>query len=134
MLTIRVARRLSGAGILASLLLMTGCGLGGPAYAPAPKDAAVVEMTTWLSFDPPTVEITAGDAVEWRNTSPFTHTVTSAGGINNAAGAEGFDSGPIGPGEVFRHSFLKAGAFDYVCKPHEGHGMRGTVVVQPKAP
>lgn len=134
MSTIPIVRRLSGAGILTSLLLMIGCGLSGPAYAPAPKDAAVVEMTTWLSFDPPTIEITAGEAVEWRNTSPFTHTVTSTGGPNSAAGTEGFDSGPIGPGEVFRHSFLRAGAFAYACKPHEGHGMRGTVVVQPKAP
>jgi plastocyanin len=133
MATFCVARHLSGAGILAGLLMLAACGLSGPAYAPAPEDAAVVEMTTWLSFDPSTIEISAGDTVEWRNTSPFTHTVTSAGSADTAAGAEAFDSGPIRPGEVFRHNFLTAGTFAYVCKPHEGHDMRGTVVVKPMA-
>jgi plastocyanin len=110
--------------------MLAGCGLSGPAYEPAPEDAAVVDMTTWLSFDPSTIEITAGDTIEWRNTSPFTHTVTFT---SAEAGTAAVDSGPIGPGEVFRHSFLTAGAYRYVCKPHEGHDMRGTVIVQPKA-
>jgi plastocyanin len=107
--------------------------LGGPAYAPPPHDAAVVEMTTWLSFDPSDVEIMAGDTVEWRNTSPFTHTVTFevAGGATGSAAA--IDSGPIAPGAVFRHSFPEAGTYSYVCKPHEGHDMRGTVTVKPRA-
>jgi plastocyanin len=110
------------------LLLLAGCGWGGPAYAPPAKGAAIVEMSTWLSFEPASITVKAGDTVEWRNTSPFTHTVTST------AAAEAFDSGAVKPGQVFRHTFTQAGAYRYVCKPHEEHDMRGTVVVEPKAP
>jgi plastocyanin len=114
--------------------MMAGCGLSGPAYEPAPEDAAVVEMTTWLTFDPSTIEITAGDTIEWRNTSPFTHTVTFETAAGVAAASRALNSGPIGPGEVFRQSFAQPGTYPYVCKPHEGHDMRGTVVVRPKSP
>ena len=113
---------------LFALLLLTGCGWGGPAYGPPAEDAAIVEMTTWLSFEPSTITVKAGDTVEWRNTSPFTHSVTST------SAAETFDSGAVKPGQVYRHTFAQPGTYAYVCKPHEEHDMRGAVVVEPKAP
>ena len=61
----------------------------------------------------------AGQTVEWRNRSIEPHTVTGMG----------FDSGVLKPGQVFRHTFSAAGRYDYVCKPHHGLGMTGTVVV-----
>jgi len=129
---LRLTRALFRARVLASLVIgLSGCGLGGPAYSPPPHDATVVEMTTWLSFDPSTAEIMAGDMVEWRNTSPFTHTVTFG---SADTGTAAIDSGPIAPGAVFRLSFPEAGTYGYVCKPHEGHDMRGTVTVKPRAP
>ena len=121
-----------------ALLALAGCGLSGPAYAPEPGDAAVVKMTVWLSFDPGSVTIRTGETVEWRNVSPFTHTVTfdpavasDPGDAEVPAGARSFDSGPIEAGGVFRHTFAQAGSYRYFCKPHEGHGMVGAVIVEP---
>ncbi len=57
-------------------LLAGTCGLVGPAYGPPSGAVAVVDMTNGLSFDAGTVTIRAGETVEWRNRSFFTHTVT----------------------------------------------------------
>ena len=92
----------------------------GPAYGPKSANAAVaVTLTSGLRFDPKEVSIKAGQTVEWRNKSIETHTVTGMG----------FDSGELKPGMVFTHTFTAPGRYDYVCKPHHGLGMTGTVVV-----
>jgi plastocyanin len=117
---------------------LTACGLGGPAFAP-PEDSTVhvVEMTSTLSFYPSEVHITAGETVEWRNRSLFTHSVTDdpskasdPADSSLPAGAKPF-SAQVGPGEVYRHTFAVPGTYDYFCEPHEGLDMVGRVVVQP---
>ena len=117
---------------------LTACGLGGPAYAPRQDSAAhVVEMTSTLSFIPSEVHIMAGETVEWRNRSLFTHTVTddparASDPVDSALppGAERF-SAQVGPGEIFQHTFTLPGTYDYFCEPHEGLDMLGRVVVDP---
>jgi plastocyanin len=123
---------------IATLSLLTACALGGPAYAPSQDSTAqVVEMTSTLSFYPSELHIRAGDAVEWRNRSLFTHTVTDdpakASNPEDSAlppGAEPF-SAQVAPGEVYRHTFTVPGTYRYFCEPHEGLDMLGRVVVEP---
>lgn len=109
----------------------------GPAFAPPPAGVAVVTMTNGLRFVPDTITIRAGDSVEWRNKAIMAHTVTA----NPAAvkdpshvalppGVAPFDSGEIPSGQVWTHRFTTPGTYRYVCKPHEGLGMRATVVVR----
>ena len=123
--------------VLAALAL-GGCGLGGPAHQAAmPNAAAVVDMG-FQSFSPATVNIHAGQTVEWRNTSVITHSVTDDGRLaskpQDAAyptGAMPFRSGDIHAGDVFSAAFPVPGTYKYFCTHHEGDGMVGTVVVEP---
>ena len=127
--------------LAAGALALSGCGLGGPAYrAPPAGVAATVDMTIGLKYAPPAVTIYAGQTVEWRNQSPFHHTVTNdpadaerARDAALPAGAQPFNSGYIDPGQVFRHTFTVPGTYRYFCDPHEGQGMVGTIYVRPRA-
>jgi plastocyanin len=111
---------LRAAIVAAATLALSACAHNGPAYEAASTGAgATVKMSSGLRFKPAEVTIKAGQSVEWRNTSIETHTVTG----------EGFDSGDIKQGQVWSHTFAKAGRYEYVCKPHHGMGMHGVVVV-----
>ena len=95
-----------------------------------------VEMNDNLRFAPTEITIKAGDTVEWRNTGSVRHTVTAdpgrAPGSKNIAlpaSAETFDSGWVKGGQVFRYTFSEPGVYRYICLPHEGARMFGTVIV-----
>ena len=126
-------------GAAAAAALLGGCAIGGPAYGPrAPEVAAVVSMTTLLSFTPGEVTVRSGQTVEWRNTAIMHHTVTADPSLarNPAlvelpAGAARFNSGNVEPGGVWRHTFTTPGRYRYICLPHEGQGMHGVVNVTP---
>jgi plastocyanin len=107
--------------LAAAALALSACATHeGPAYGPPTAGAgATVNMSSSWRFNPHEVSIRAGQSVEWRNTSTWSHTVTG----------EGFDSGDVKPGQVFSHTFAKAGRYEYICKPHKGLGMHGVVVV-----
>ena len=88
------------------------------------------------SFSPEAITIRPGDAVEWRNTSLITHTVTDdpkrAQKPQNSmlpAGAAAFNSGDIPAGQIYMHTFAIPGAYHYFCVHHEADGMLGTVIV-----
>ncbi len=66
------------------------------------------------------IEVTVGTTVEWTNRDPLAHTVTA---VNRS-----FNSGLIQPGRTFRHTFTKAGTFNFFCIPHAF--MRGSIVVK----
>ena len=96
--------------------LVTGLAFAGPA-------GATVEFVSmeYTSFSPASVEIVIGDAVSWRNGSVREHDV--------ASDTAGFDSGRVGSGDIFAHTFTAAGSFPYVCRIHDA--MRGEVAVHP---
>ncbi len=122
-------------------VLLAACGTSGPAYEdPGPDVAATVDMTLALNFEPAEITVRVGDKVEWRNRSPLTHTVTAdprisadASNVELPEGARPFNSAAIPAGQVFRYTFTAPGTYRYLCLPHEGQKMFGTVVVEPKA-
>ena len=100
--------------------------------------AAIVKMTLTLKFDPAEVTIPSGGTIEWKNTAFFGHTVTfdpsqadDPSHVSLPRGVAPFDSGKIGGGKSWSHTFTTPGTYHYVCKPHEGHDMMGTVIVTP---
>jgi plastocyanin len=88
--------------------------------APARGELAFVAME-YESFAPARLDLVMGDSVSWRNGSVREHDV--------ASDAAGFDSGRVGQGGVFAHTFSVAGSFPYVCRIHDA--MRGEVAVHP---
>ncbi len=74
-----------------------------------------------MRFEPAVIGIKAGETVSWRNGAGMPHTVSgrSDGGPN---------SGTLGSGEVFSHTFNESGTYEYYCALHPG--MTGKVIVQ----
>jgi plastocyanin len=70
-------------------------------------------------FRAKTVRITKGSTVTWRWVGSDSHNVVF----------RGFRSKLQNKG-TYRHRFMKAGTYRYVCTLHEDNGMKGTVVVR----
>lgn len=141
-------------GALASLMaagaLLAGCGgedaatpEGTPQASPtadatsAAADGTVVDMTDALQFEPKTITVAPGSEVEWKNVGNIAHTVTAdaekvadASLVELPEGVKPFDSGLIGGGKSYSRRFDEPGTYRYVCIPHEGTRMIGTVVVE----
>jgi plastocyanin len=89
---------------------------------PIPANSTVVKIVANAgsnSFSPNPVEVKVGETVTWINDDSGRHTITSKDGT--------FDSGVMGKGQSFSHTFDKAGQYPYFCSPHPN--MVGTVVV-----
>jgi plastocyanin len=88
-----------------------------------------------LAFDPPTVEIQAGDTVKWVNNKLAPHNVVfDTQKSADPALAEKFTHKALAfsPGESFEASFEGAasGTYTYYCEPHRGAGMVGKIIVK----
>lgn len=84
-----------------------------------------------LMYDPPTITVTVGQAVVWRNEEigAITHTTTSGTCVGSVCTPHpGWDSGILNPGTSFTETFTVTGTFPYFCKVH-GAAMQGTVHV-----
>ena len=99
--------------------------------------AAVVDMDDQLTFEPKQIEVSAGEKVTWKNVGKVAHTVTADKSkaaapslVSVPAGTKEWDSGFIGEGESFSRTFREPGTYRYICIPHEGAGMVGSVVVR----
>jgi len=130
-------RRAISTGLSVTLVGILGL-TGATATAQSGKTGATVAITDSFRFDPDTVTIHAGEAVEWKNESHFRHTVTDdpkmAGQAEDAAlpaGAEAFSSQEIPPGGSYRRMLSVPGTYRYFCMPHEGIGMLGKIIVLP---
>ena len=111
----------------------------GEATTPAESagGAAVVEMNDQLSFEPNQIEVAPGEKVTWKNVGKVAHTVTADKSkaadpslVSVPAGTREWDSGFVGEGESFSRTFRERGTYSYICIPHEGAGMVGSVVVR----
>jgi plastocyanin len=76
-------------------------------------------------FSPATVSIKVSDTVQWTWTGSRNHSSTST-----TAGL--WDSGVVGKGNVFTHTFNDVGSFPYRCTVHAAQ-QTGTVTVQAAA-
>ncbi|HET9598687.1 MAG TPA: c-type cytochrome [Anaeromyxobacteraceae bacterium] len=73
-----------------------------------------------FKFDPPTVEVHAGDVVEWKNADFASHSAT--------ADDHSFDTGAIAAGATKQVVAKAKGRFGYFCRYHQA--MKATLVVQ----
>jgi plastocyanin len=80
-------------------------------------------------FSPANLTVSAGTMVTWKNDDAVAHTVTSATGSPDT-----FNSGNVGGGGTFSHTFGSAGTYPYYCTIHGANGapptgMHGTITV-----
>lgn len=87
---------------------------------PAPQSGNAAVTIADFSFTAQSVTIAAGSTVTWKNNGQASHTASSDG-------AE-FDSGTLGSGASFSHTFGTKGTFTYHCAFHAN--MTGTITVQ----
>lgn len=87
----------------------------------APKPVPRVRRTVIknISYLQPKMTIAVGTTVEWTNNDPLPHSVTAVD--------KSFNSGLIQPGKTYRHTFTKAGTFNFYCIPHPF--MKGVITV-----
>ncbi len=88
------------------------------------------------NFTPANISIQAGDTVRWENLGNNNHNVAStdlnflfrcAGGCEDTGG----NGNPAGPGWLSEVTFHQPDSnIPYVCEPHVGFGMTGSVSVQ----
>jgi plastocyanin len=90
-----------------------------PMDTAAPPGTHTVDVVDF-SYNPQTINISAGDTVHWVWQADD-HSVTS-----DVSGQ--FGSGVNNTGHTFDHMFMSAGTFNYHCSVH-GAGMHGMVVV-----
>ncbi len=82
------------------------------------EEAARITISSFSFGAVPTVSV--GEEVEVVNNDDFAHTWTSED--------TEFDSGSIGPGGSFRHTFDESGTYPFFCAFHSE--MRGSITVQ----
>jgi plastocyanin len=99
--------------------------------------AAVVDMNDQLTFEPKEIQVSTGEEITWKNVGKVAHTVTADKSkaadpslVSVPSGTKEWDSGFVAEGESFSRTFRKPGTYRYICIPHEGAGMVGSVVVR----
>ncbi len=119
------------ATICATLLLVATA--AAVALAQETHDVAVVDD----AYDPPTIEVTAGDTVEWTHTGSNPHTVTADDGSFDShpeceTFADSADGNCMEQGDTYAETFEEPGEYTYHCRIHgsPGAGMAGTVIVE----
>lgn len=88
-----------------------------PTRAPARVTRTVIKNINYMQ---PKLQVAVGTTVEWVNNDPLEHSVTAVD--------RSFNSGLIHPGKSYRHTFTKAGTYNFYCMPHPF--MKGVIVVR----
>lgn len=125
-----------------ALSVLVACG-GGDSNTPMTATDQV-SMTQDQLFDPEGASVSAGATVTFTNTSGEAHTVTayedelpdgaeyfaSGGAGSEVEARKDIAAGLVKEGDTFEVTFPEPGTYRYFCVPHEGAGMKGTIVVE----
>jgi plastocyanin len=107
--------------VVGTLLAVSVAGAHKHPTAMAQKHPTRTVLIQNFSFKPANITIKRGTKVIWINRDSTAHTATANNGRS-------FDSGRLGTGQRFSHTFKRAGKKSYHCEIHPD--MRGSVVVK----
>ena len=107
--------------VVSTLFVVSASGAHKLSMAKAQKHPTRTVLIQNFSFKPAHITIKRGTKVRWINKDSTAHTATANNGRS-------FDSGRLGPGKRYTHTFKRAGEQRYHCKIHPD--MRASVVVK----
>ena len=107
--------------VVSTLLFVSASGAHKHPTAKAQKHPTRTLLIKNFSFKPANITIKRGTKVRWINKDPHPHTATA----NNK---RSFDSGRLGKGHSYTHTFKSAGKKPYHCEIHPF--MRGRITVR----
>jgi plastocyanin len=106
---------------------------GGSAETTAADDANAVQVGPdgSYAYEPAEVTVSVGETVTWTWDSRNHNIVVSEQPEGASwSGTEGDASTTYDAPHTYEFAFDTPGTYEYVCRPHEGLGMVGTVVVE----
>jgi plastocyanin len=107
--------------LVSTLFVVSVAGAHKHPTAAAHKHPTRTVLIQNFSFKPANITIKRGTKVIWINRDSTAHTATANNGRS-------FDSGRLGPGQRFSHTFMRAGKKSYHCEIHPD--MKGSVTVK----
>ena len=107
--------------VVSTLIVVSVAGAHKHPTAMAQKHPTRTVLIQNFSFKPAHITIKRGTKVRWINKDSTAHTATANNGRS-------FDSGRLGKGQRYSHTFESAGKKGYHCIPHPF--MKGSVVVK----
>jgi plastocyanin len=107
--------------VVSTLLFVSASGAHKHPTAKAQKHPTRTLLIKNFSFKPANITIKRGTKLRWINKDPHPHTATA----NNK---RSFDSGRLGKGQSYTHTFKSVGKKPYHCEIHPH--MRGSVLVK----
>lgn len=128
-------RLIRSLGILALLILATGCSsAAGPATSAGGSAGVAVEIRGF-QYLPATLEVARGTTVTWTNRDDILHTATGGTTVKkdnfgnfDRTKAGSFDGTMDAAGKSFTFTFTEPGEYAYFCDRHPH--MTGKVVVK----
>jgi len=141
---------LSRRGFICAGTTAVAASIGAETVSAQEGERHTIDMTDELVFDPDELTIAPGDTVVWENVGTIGHSITAyedeipeeatyfaSGGFEAEADARSAyqagdpESGDVGGGGTYEHTFEMEGTYEYFCIPHETVGMLGTIDVTP---
>jgi plastocyanin len=107
--------------VVSTLFVVSAVGAHKYPTAMAQKHPTKTVLIQNFRFKPANITIKRGTRVRWINKDTAPHTATAINGRS-------FDSGRLGKGQRYTHTFKSAGKKKYLCEIHPH--MRGGVVVK----
>jgi len=107
--------------VVSTLFFVSASGAHKHPTAKAQKHPTKTVLIQNFRFKPANITIKQGTKVRWINKDKHPHTATANNG-------KSFDSGRLGKGQRYTHTFKSAGKKGYFCEIHPF--MRGSVVVK----
>jgi plastocyanin len=97
------------------------------------NDVTEVELVS-NAFEPQLAQLSEGDTVRFRctdgsHTATLYHPDNDDKPLRAPDDAEGWDSETLESGDTFEVTLDEPGVYDYFCRPHEGQGMVGSLLV-----
>ena len=89
--------------------------------------------TSGFDFVPSDVTIDVGDTVTWTNLQPTHNVAESDSPASNMWNGTGFRSGNLGDVDTYQQTFATPGVLYFICEPHAGVGMKGSITVMAPA-